>query len=152
VICLRATRFIVCGETSATLAGEAERELVVLVWKAEELVGFVSWDREPAQQTLYGRFGVISPAHRGAKISTCMMQLGEVIARALGAGFIYTLATLKVASMQLALERAGYQLLGIAPGYDRELVAPGIVKRVYEAWYAKVLVRENELLRPDPPR
>lgn len=140
-------------ETTATFAGEVQRDLlIVLAWKAEELVGFVSWDRERAQQALYARFGVISPAHRGAKISTCMMQLGEAIARAMGAGFIYTLATLKVASMQLALERAGYQLLGIAPGYDRELVAPGVVKRVYEAWYAKVLVPENELLRPDPAK
>ena len=140
-------------ETTATLAGEVERDLlIVLVWKNEEFVGFVSWDRERAQQALYARFGVISPAHRGAKISTCMMQLGEVIARSMGAGFIYTLATLKVASMQLALERAGYQLLGVAPGYDRELVAPGVVKRVYEAWYAKVLVPDDELHRPDPAK
>ena len=79
-----------------------------------------------------------------------MMRLGEAIARTMGAGFIYTLATLKAASMQLALERAGYQLLGVAPGYDRELVAPGVVKRVYEAWYAKVLVPDDELHRPDP--
>ena len=63
---------------------------------------------------------------------------------------IYTLATLKVPHMQQALERAGYQLLGLAPGYDRELVAPGVVKRVYEAWYAKVLVPDDELLLPDP--
>jgi hypothetical protein len=140
-------------ETTAALAGEAERDLLVVqMWKGEELAGFASWDRERAQQALYGRFGVISPAHRGAKLSTCAMQLGEVIARAMGAGFIYTLATLKVPSMQLALERAGYRLLGIAPGYDRELVAPGVVKRVYEAWYAKVLVPEDELLRPDPAK
>ena len=50
--------------------------------------------------------------------------------RAMGAGFVYGLATLKVPHMQLALERAGYQLLGFAPGCDRELVAPGVVKRV----------------------
>ncbi|MBK6746331.1 hypothetical protein [Ottowia sp.] len=138
-------------ETSATFAGEAQRDLlIVLFWKAEELAGFVSWDRERAQQAVYARFGVVSPAHRGARLSTCAMQLGETIARAMGAGFIYTLATLKVASMQLALGRAGYQLLGIAPGYDRELVAPGVVRRVYEAWYAKVLVPESDLLRPDP--
>jgi len=140
-------------DTTATFAGETERDLlVVLVYKDEEFVGFVSWDRERAQQALYGRFGVISPAHRGAKLSTCCMQLGEAIARSMGAGFIYTLATLKVPSMQLALERAGYQLLGVAPGYDRELVAPGVVKRVYEAWYAKVLLPEDELLRPDPTK
>ena len=138
-------------ESTATLADEVERDLlIVLVWKDEEFVGFVSWDRERAQQALYARFGVISPAHRGAKISTCMMQLGEAIARTMGAGFIYTLATLKVSSMQLALERAGYQLLGVAPGYDRELVAPGVIKRVYEAWYAKILVPDEELHRPNP--
>ena len=68
----------------------------------------------------------------------------------MGAGFVYGLATLKVPSMQLALERAGYQLLGFVPGYDREVVAPGLVKRVYEAVYAKVLVPDEELLRPDP--
>ena len=67
----------------------------------------------------------------------------------MGAGFIYTMATLKSQHMQQALERASYRLLGLAPGYDRELVAPGIVKRVYEAYYAKVLVPDEELLRPD---
>lgn len=82
-------------ETTAALAGEAERDLlVVLLWKNEEFVGFASWDRE----------------------------------------------------------RAGYQLPGVAPGYDRELVTPGVVKSVYEAWYAKVLVPEEELLRPDPAK
>jgi len=37
---------------------------------------------------------------------------------------------------------------GITPGYDRELVAPGVVKRVYEAVYAKVLTGDAGLLRP----
>jgi hypothetical protein len=47
---------------------------------------------------------------------------------------------------------SGYQLLGFVPGYDREEVAPGVVKREYEAVYAKVLVpdADDELLRPDP--
>jgi len=34
-----------------------------------------------------------------------------------------------------------------SPGFDREVIAPGVVKRVYEAIYAKVLV-PSELLRP----
>ncbi len=50
--------------------------------------------------------------------------------------------------MQRAFETLGWQLIGITPGYDREMVAPGVVKRVYEAIYAKVLVAENGLLRP----
>jgi hypothetical protein len=48
------------------------------------------------------------------------------------------------------LERAGHQLLGLTPGYDREMVEGNVVKRVYEAVFAKVLVPETALLRPDP--
>jgi len=40
----------------------------------------------------------------------------------MGTEFIYVMATLKNPYMQLAMERAGYQLLGFTPGYDRELV------------------------------
>jgi hypothetical protein len=68
----------------------------------------------------------------------------------MGAAFMYTMATLKIPYMQRALEKAGYRILGFFPGYDREEVAPGVVKRVYEAVYAKLLVPENEVLRPDP--
>jgi len=68
----------------------------------------------------------------------------------MGAGFVYGMATLRRPQMQLALERAGYRLLGFVPGYDREVVAPGVVKRVYDAVYGKVLVPEEDLIRPDP--
>jgi hypothetical protein len=50
--------------------------------------------------------------------------------------------------VQKAFETLEWQLIGIAPGLDRELVAPGVVKRVYEAVYAKVLVANSTLLRP----
>jgi hypothetical protein len=69
--------------------------------------------------------------------------------RAMGAGFIYTLATMKMPHMQLALERAGYQLIGFMPGYGREQVSPGVVKRVFEAGYAKRLAPADEFLRPE---
>ena len=64
------------------------------------------------------------------------------------AGFIYTLATMKMPQMQLALERAGYQLRGFMPGYDREEISPGVVKRVFEAGYAKRLATAGEYLHP----
>jgi hypothetical protein len=57
---------------------------------------------------------------------------------------------LKAPHAQRAFERAGWQLIAIAPGYDRELVAPGVVKRVFEAVYAKVLVAPSGLLFPQP--
>jgi hypothetical protein len=134
-----------------SLAGEAERDVIVVVtWFNDDLAGMGSWEREPDARTLYARFGAIAPEHRGAKLAVRAMEFGERLGRSMGAGFIYGMATLKIPNMQLALERAGYQLLGFTPGYDREVVAPGIVKRVYEAVYAKVLVTDEELLRPDP--
>ncbi len=134
-----------------SLAGETEKDVIVMVTKFDgELAGMGSWEREPDALTLYARFGAIAPEHRDAKLAVRAMEFGERLGRAMGAGFIYGMATLKIPNMQLALERAGYQLLGFTPGYDREVVAPGIVKRVYEAVYAKVLVTDEELLRPDP--
>ena len=135
----------------AFLDGETGKDLLVIVITRDgELAGMGSWEREQDALAIYARFGAIDPQHRGAKLAVRAMEFGESLARAMGAGFIYGLATLKVPHMQLALERAGYQLLGFAPGYDREMVAPGVVKRVYEAFYAKVLVPDEDLLRPDP--
>ena len=135
----------------AFLDGEGEKDLlVVLIKRGDELAAIGSWEREPDALSIYARFGAVAPQHRGAKLAVRAMEFGENLARAMGAGFIYGLATLKIPNMQLALEHAGYQLLGFAPGYDREMVAPGVVKRVYEAFYAKVLVPDEELLRPDP--
>ena len=63
-------------------------------------------------------------------------------------GLVYGMATLKAPHAQRAFERAGWQLIGITPGYDREMVAPGVVKRVYEAVYAKVLVARRRPVAP----
>jgi len=133
------------------LRDEVEKDFfVVLIMHGEELAGMGSWEREPDALTLYARLGIVAPKHRGLKISVRAVEFSEELARAMGAGFVYGLATLKVPNMQLALERAGYRLLGFVPGYDREVVAPGLVKRVYEAVYAKVLVPDEDLLRPVP--
>jgi len=133
------------------LKDEVQKDLyVVLIMRGDELAGMGSWEREPDALTLYAKLGIIAPAHRNFRIAGRTVEFSENLGRAMGAGFVYGLATLKVPHMQLALERAGYQLLGFAPGYDQELVAPGVVKRVYEAFYAKVLVPDEQLLRPDP--
>jgi len=123
--------------------------LVLLVKKGDELVGMGSWERESAAMTLYARLGVIAPAHRGARMAVLAMELGEKIGRAMGAGFIYALATMKMPQMQLALEHAGYQLIGFMPGYDREEVSPGVIKRVFEVGYAKRLAPAEEFLQPE---
>lgn len=138
-------------EEKVCLDGDDNKDVIVVVTKhGDDLAGLGSWERERDALTIYARFGAIAPEHRGARLAVRAMEFGESLARAMGAGFVYGMATLKIPNMQLALERAGYQLLGFVPGYDREEVAPGVVKRVFEAVYAKVLVSEEELLRPDP--
>lgn len=131
------------------LRGEPEKDvLVVLIKKEGELAGLFSCDRDRNTLALYARLGVIAPRHRGMGLSNSMPLLAEAIGRAIGMGMIYGMATLKVPYVQQAFEALGWQLIGITPGYDREMVAPGVVKRVYEAVYAKVLVAETRLLRP----
>lgn len=46
-------------------------------------------------------------------------------------------------------ELVGMGSLGFMPGYDREEVSPGVVKRVFEAGYAKRLAPAEQFLRPE---
>jgi len=130
------------------LDGQFERDFLVILFKQEdELVGVFSVERDADSAVLYGRIGAISPKHRGSRLSRNILLLEEALGRAMGMGMVYGLATLNHPLMQATFERMGWQLIGITPGFDKEVVAPGVVKRVYEAIYAKVLVSE-ELLRP----
>ena len=134
-----------------SLDGETEKPVIVCLFRyGDELAGMWSWEQEPDALTLYARLIIISPEHRSAKLASKVMPLAELAGRAMGAEFFYGLATLKIPHMQHALESAGWQLIGFTSGYDREQVAPGVVKRVFEGVYTKVLVPEDEVLRPDP--
>ncbi len=133
------------------LDGEAQKDILVGLFKCgDELAGMWSWEQEPDALSLYGRLIIVSPAHRDAKLASKVMPLAELAGRAMGAEFFFGLATLKIPHMQHALEKAGWQLIGFTSGYDREQVAPGVIKRVFEGVYTKVLVPEEELHRPDP--
>lgn len=136
---------------SVCLDDETRKDVFVGVFKRDdELVGMWSWERITETLTMYGRLIVISPAHRSSKLASAVMPLAELAGRAMGAEFLFGLATLKIPHMQHALERAGFQLIGFTSGYDCEEVAPGDIKRVFEGAYCKVLVPESELARPDP--
>ena len=124
--------------------------LVVPIMFNDELAGMWSFEREIDSLAVYGRTLILAPAHRGAKLSVITLSGSEKIGRAMGAAFMYALATLSTPYVQRALEHAGYRLLGFFPGYDREEVAPGVVKRVYQAVYAKLLVPTDEVQWPDP--
>ncbi len=126
-----------------------ERDVfVVLLKRGDELAGMFSCERDLDTRSLYAALAVAAPQHRGANLAQAAMTFTEEIGRQMGMGFIHGMATLKAPYAQRAFERAGWQLTGITPGYDREMVAPGVVKRVYEAVYAKVLVPDDGLLLP----
>ena len=150
------------GSLSCFLREDFYRDRVCLdgasdkdIWGArilfeDDLVGFWSFEREEDSLAIYGRVIVVAPAHRGAKLADHAMVGSVSIGRVMGAAFLYALATLKHPYAQRALEHAGFQLLGFFPGRDREEVAPGVVKRVYQAVYAKLLVPEDQVHWPDP--
>jgi hypothetical protein len=130
------------------LDGQLERDFLVILFKKDhELVGMFSVERDADSEVLYGRLGAISPEHRGSRLSRNILLLEEGLGRAMGMGMVYGLGTLKYPHMQATFERMGWKLIGITPGFDREVIAPGVVMRVYEAVYAKVLTPEK-LLRP----
>lgn len=133
------------------LDGDLDKDIYAArILHGDELVGFWSFEREIDALAIYGRLLVVAPHHRGGKLSHHTMNGSESLGRAMGAAFMYALVTLKDPYGQRALEGAGYQLLGFFPGLDREEVAPGVVKRVYQAVYAKLLVSPDRVHWPDP--
>jgi hypothetical protein len=131
------------------LKDEVERDFIVILFRrGDELVGMFSAELDRDSEVLYGRIAVIAPNCRGAHLSRNCLMLEEAMGRAMGLGMVYGLATMRYPQMQATFQRLGWHLIGITPGFDQEMVAPGVVKRVYEAVYAKVLVGDDELLRP----
>lgn len=131
--------------------GGPDRDVMVVVFVHDEkLVGMWSLEKEPDSLTLYARLIVIDPKHRSAKLASNVMPIAESVGRAMGAGLIFGAATLKIPHMQHALETVGWRFVGFSSGYDQELVSPGVVRRVFEAVYCKVLVPEDDLVQPDP--
>lgn len=133
------------------LDGEAQKDVWVVVIKFnDDVVGVWSLEREVEALAVYGRLIVVAEAHRATKLAGSAMKGSEGMGRSMGAQFLYGMTTLKNPYGQRALEHAGYRLLGFFPGYNREQVAPGVVKRVYEAVYGKLLVPDDEVHYPDP--
>jgi len=119
--------------------------LVLLLKQGDDLAGMFSCEFDQETMSVYAALAVAAPRHRGANLAHAGMLFTEAVGQLAGMGFAYGLATLRNRHVQAAFERAGWQLTGIIPGHDRELVAPGIVKRVFEAIYCKVLATEDLL-------
>ena len=133
------------------LDGDLEKDVYAArILHGDELVGFWSFEREVDSLAIYGRLLAVAPAHRGARLGLSALSGTESIGRSMGVAFLYTLVTLKHPYGQQTLERAGYRPIGLFPGRDREEVSPGVVKRVYQAVYAKLLAPAESVHWPDP--
>jgi hypothetical protein len=133
-----------------TLAdAEDERPIFPIVAKqGDGVVAMITFERNPASKTITCRVGAVAPAHRGSGLALLGPLLLEKIGRAIGAELAYYYATLKTPHQQVLAERMRYELVGIVPAFDRSMVRPGEVKRVYEALYAKVLVGAEAISVP----
>ena len=138
-------------KSSVFLEGGPQRDVfVMLIRHGDELAGMMSQERVVDALSLYASLAVLAPAHRGGK--ALLGEQGdylEELAKLMGLEFIYTLVTLKHRGAQRYFESHGYKLVGFVPGYDREEISPGVVKRVVEAAYAKCLAQSEAILYPD---
>jgi GNAT superfamily N-acetyltransferase len=138
-------------ETKVALQGEPARDVFVLLIRHEaRLAGLLSARRDLDTLSLYGSLAVVAPEQRGKGGPKFKGDYLEAMARPMGLQFIFSLATLKHRGSQRYFESMGYRLVGLVPGYDREEISPGVIKRVHEALYAKVLASHDVLLQPDP--
>jgi hypothetical protein len=133
------------------LAGESnERDIYALLVKKDDAVvalGAVEYDERA--RVLHGRLVAIAPSHRATGLGESIgAAISDPLGRSVGAELLLSYATLKHPFSQLLLERLGYRLVGIVPGHDRDQIRPGVVKRVYEALYAKLLVDEDSIEFP----
>jgi hypothetical protein len=113
-------------------------------------VAMITFEKNNHARTITSRMGAIAPEHRGPGLALLGPILLEKIGRAIGAELAYYFATLKTPHQQILAERLRYQLVGIIPAYDRDMVRPGEVRRVYEAIYARVLVGPELVELPGP--
>ena len=138
-------------EREVWFADEPQRDVIVVtLLQGAELAGMFGVEFDHEALAAHAQLGAAAPAHHGAGLARAGLAFTEALGRRLGMGAVYGTATLKTPYVQRAFERAGWQLAGFWPGLDREQVAPGVVRRVFEALYAKRLVGDDALQWPDP--
>jgi hypothetical protein len=137
-------------EQTALAESEQDRQILPVVAKqGDVVVAMITFEMNRLSLTITSRMGAVAPEHRGSGLALLGPRLLESIGRAIGAELAYYFATLKSAHQQVLAERLRYRIVGIVPAFDRDMVRPGEVKRVYEAIYAKVLVNDQDVAVPE---
>lgn len=137
--------------TQTQLAESAEHRAIlplVIRHHTHAVVAIITFERNHLARSITCRLGALAPEHRQASLALFGPLLLEQLGRAIGAEVAYYYAPLRTRHQQLIAERAGFRLVGIVPGHDRCQVAPGEIKRVYDALYSKLLVSSTHLQTP----
>ena len=134
---------------TALIDASEERSILPIVARFhDEIVGMITYEKNVDARTITCRMGAVAPEHRGTGLAMFGPILLEKIGAAIGAELALYYATLKTKDQQVLAERMRYQLVGIVPAFDRDMVQPGEIKRVYEALYAKVLISSDGVVKP----
>jgi hypothetical protein len=140
-------------ERECFLRGESpDRPMYAVLSRAQgsqDIVGLLTLEKNTRGLQISASMGAVEPTHRGLGLGQYGITVLEVIGRSIGAEVALYYSTLKAARAQLNAERRGFQLVGIVPAFDIDAIAPGTVKRVYEALYAKVLAQPEQIHLPD---
>jgi hypothetical protein len=140
-------------ERHCALRGEdQDRPIYCLISRATsgsgEIVSLMSLEKDVLGRQISSPMGAVEPSKRGLGIGQFGGIILEHVGRAIGAEVAFYQATLKTVRQQKNAERHGYRLCGILPAIDRDAVAPGVVKRVYEGVFVKILVPSTEVQIP----
>lgn len=133
--------------------GAADAPSIALIARPEggdAIVAALTLTYDPRARSISSRLGAVDPAHRNSTLGFLGARLLETFGRAMGAELAYYFATLKSRHQQVIAERFGFDPVGIVPAFDRDMVAPQQIRRVYEILYAKVLIAPSGVLEPDP--
>ncbi|MCY1042886.1 hypothetical protein OV208_16320 [Corallococcus sp. bb12-1] len=135
------------------LRGESpDRSLYAMLCRSQErneIIGLLTLEKNVRGLQISAPMGAIKPSHRAMGIGQLGVTVLEAVGRSIGAEVALYYSTLKLARAQLNAEHHGFKLVGIVPAFDMDAIAPGTVKRVYEAIYAKVLTGPEHVHIPD---
>ena len=131
-----------------TVECSEDRKIVGFTLCAQgEFVGFVTLQKNPDALSAMGRLGAVAPDHRHAGIGKSTGAIMEAVARAMGVEVLIQIASLHSPYPTRTVEAWGYTLCGILAGHDRDKVGTQ-EKRVFEAYYIKLLVPDSRLEIP----
>jgi len=122
-----------------------EKDTIGLVLRHEAaIIGLMMLSKDGPSRSVTSRMGALAPEHRRAALGFLGVMILDAAAKKMNAGVAYSFVTMKTRHQQVIAERYGFQIVGIMPAWDVDMIEPNRPKRVFEAVYAKVYAPASE--------